>query len=181
MKRHVKEQSVLSCFPPSSPGSCLAHKESSKSLFLPIFLPLVLLLRLPKSQPLFRPSLFSRPSLPPILIPFASQLLSSAPFSLLSPHANARTKRNCSRGSSSPHLTRVLPDPLLYPILPFPFPPWFPKPLRLFGQIWFTNEIRSDVPIASCPLPLFLTALVLLSPRFSSRWYLPPGSSPRLG
>lgn len=156
MKRHVKERSVLSCFPPSSPGSCLAHKESSKSPFLPIFLPLVLSLPLPKSQPLFRPSLFSRPSFSSSFSSLlASQLLSSVPFSLLSPHANARTKRNCSRGPSSPHLTRVLLDPLLYPVLP--------SLSRLSSPNLFVYLAKFDSPTRSD-----LTFRSLLVPRLSS-------------
>lgn len=114
MKRHVKEQSVLSCFPPSSPGSCLAHKESSKSPFLPTFLPLVLLLLLPKSpKPLSRPSFRVLPSRPhPFLRPSSLEPLSRCSPRMLM-HARSATVL-----AGPPVLTRVLPDPLLYPVLP---------------------------------------------------------------
>lgn len=51
----------------------------------------------------------------------------------------------------------------------------FPQPLRLFGQIWFTNEIRSDVPITSYPSRL--SSLSLSCHRDSLCCYLASFSS----
>lgn len=152
MKRHVKEQSALSCFPPSSPGSCLAHKESSKSPFLPTFLPLVLLLLLPKSQPpLFRPSfrvLLSHPH------PFLHPNFSRAPLSRCSPRMLMHT-RSATVLAGPPVLIRVLPDPLLYPVLP--------SLSRLSSPSLFVYLAKFDSPTRSD-----LTFRSLLVPRFSS-------------
>lgn len=62
--RHVKEQRAVLRSRPGSPGSCLAHKESSKSPFLPAFLPLSSC-SCTSSRPSSLPSLFPRPSLSP--------------------------------------------------------------------------------------------------------------------
>lgn len=147
-----------------APGSCLAHKESSKSPFLPTFLPL-------SSCSCFSSrNLF--PSVP--LLPRLSSLngpssLPSAPFLAALPHANARTKRNCSRGSSGPPPARVPPGPL-------------DPHLRLFGLFVylakFDSPTRSDLTSRSLlvPLPLHPFMLrALLSSRFpslASPWFL---------
>lgn len=133
LRRRRKGNQV--CRVPEKLGGCLAHKESSKSPFLPTFLPS------PRSacssswllskerRFVLRPvsSLFPHP--------FVSASFALTLFFTALQHANARTKRNCSRG----------------PPFSLAFLPVSPSSLRLFGQIWFTNEIRSDIPIASCP------------------------------
>jgi len=115
---------------PRSPGSCLAHKESSESPFLPDLFAIVLqLLRLVEASSV---SLSLRLP-PPSSCRGVPSSLPSAPFLAALPHANARTKRNCSRGPSGP-LARVPPGPPRVPVLGSPSSS-FIWPVRLFGQI----------------------------------------------
>lgn len=109
MGRHVKEQRAVLRSRPGSPGSCLAHKESSKSPFLPAFLPLSSCSCTSSRPSLFRPSFRILPSRS------SSRVSSSVerPFLAALSHANARTKRNCSRGPSGPQ-PACLPVPFIF-------------------------------------------------------------------
>lgn len=83
MGRHVKEQRTVLRSRPDSPGSCLAHKESSKSPFLPAFLPMSFC-SCTSSRSLLS-SVLSVPLSASFLLPFLplllTSLLSNVPFS----------------------------------------------------------------------------------------------------
>lgn len=161
---HVKEQSVLSCFPPSSPGSCLAHKESSKSPFLPIFLPPSFScsgcrsLNLSSVLPSFRVP----PSLPPppALIPFASQLLSRAPLSRCPPRM-LMYARSATVLAGPP----VLTSPACFQIpffIPRPSLSRLSSPSLFVYLAKFDSPTRSDLTFRSLLVPC-LSSLPRLS------------------